>query len=32
MAQEILIIGQSGTGKSTSLTNLNEKETGIIKP
>lgn len=32
MAQEILIIGQSGTGKSTSLENLNPKETAIINP
>ena len=32
MAQEILIIGQSGTGKSTALTNLNPKETAIINP
>ncbi len=32
MAQEILIIGQSGTGKSTSLRNLNPAETVIINP
>ena len=32
MAQEILIIGPSGTGKSTSLENLNPKETAIINP
>jgi hypothetical protein len=32
MAQEILIIGQSGTGKSTSLTELNSLETAIINP
>lgn len=32
MAQEILIIGQSGTGKSTSLTNLDSKSTAIINP
>ena len=32
MAQEILIIGQSGTGKSTSLESLNPKETAIINP
>lgn len=32
MAQEILIIGQSGTGKSTSLENLDPKETVIINP
>lgn len=32
MAQEILIIGQSGTGKTTSLVNLNPKETAIINP
>jgi len=30
MAQEILIIGESGQGKSTSLRNLNPKETFII--
>ena len=30
MAQEILIIGDSGQGKSTSLRNLNPKETFII--
>jgi len=32
MAQEILIIGQSGTGKSTSLTELDSKTTAIINP
>jgi hypothetical protein len=32
MAQEILIIGQSGTGKSTSLTELDSSETAIINP
>lgn len=32
MAQEILIIGQSGTGKSTSLTNLDSTSTAIINP
>jgi ABC-type phosphate/phosphonate transport system ATPase subunit len=32
MAQEILIIGQSGTGKSSSLRNLNPTETVIINP
>ena len=32
MAQEILIIGQSGTGKSTSLTNLDSNITAIINP
>lgn len=32
MAQEILIIGQSGTGKSTSLTNLDNTVTAIINP
>ena len=32
MAQEILIIGQSGTGKSTSLTELDSKITAIINP
>lgn len=32
MAQEILIIGPSGTGKSTSLTNLDSKITAIINP
>lgn len=32
MGQEILIIGQSGTGKSTSLEKLNPKETAIINP
>ncbi len=32
MAQEILIIGQSGTGKSTSLTTLDSLETAIINP
>lgn len=32
MAQEILIIGQSGTGKSTSLTNLDSTVTAIINP
>lgn len=32
MAQEILIIGQSGTGKSTSLTNLDSESTAIINP
>jgi len=32
MAQEILIIGQSGTGKSTSLTELDSLETAIINP
>ena len=32
MAQEILIIGQSGTGKSTSLTNLDSDSTAIINP
>ena len=32
MAQEILIIGQSGTGKTTSIRNLNPKETAIINP
>ena len=30
MAQEILIIGESGSGKSTSLENLNPEETFII--
>ena len=30
MAQEILIIGESGSGKSTSLETLNPKETFII--
>jgi len=30
MSQEILIIGESGSGKSTSLENLNPKETFII--
>ena len=30
MAQEILIIGESGQGKSTSLRNLNPKETFIV--
>lgn len=32
MAQEILIIGQSGSGKSTSLRNLKPEETIIINP
>lgn len=32
MSQEILVIGQSGTGKSTSLETLNAKETAIINP
>ena len=32
MAQEILIIGPPGTGKSTSLENLDPKETAIINP
>ncbi len=32
MAQEILIIGLSGTGKSTSLESLDPKETAIINP
>jgi len=32
MAQEILIIGQSGTGKSTSLTELDSTTTAIINP
>lgn len=32
MGQEILIIGQSGTGKSTSLEGLPPKETAIINP
>ena len=32
MAQEILIIGQSGTGKSTSIEKLDPKETVIINP
>jgi hypothetical protein len=32
MAQEILVIGLSGTGKSTSLESLNPKETVIINP
>lgn len=30
MAQEILIIGESGSGKSTSLKNLNPEETFIV--
>ena len=30
MSQEILIIGESGSGKSTSLENLNPKETFIV--
>ena len=30
MAQEILIIGESGSGKSTSLENLDPKSTFII--
>ncbi len=32
MAQEIIIIGQSGTGKSTSLTELDSTTTAIINP
>jgi septin family protein len=32
MGQEILVIGQSGSGKSTSMRNLNPKETVIINP
>lgn len=32
MGQEILVIGQSGTGKSTSLEGLPPKETAIINP
>lgn len=32
MSQEILVIGQSGTGKSTSLEKLDAKETAIINP
>lgn len=32
MAQEILVLGQSGTGKSTSLEGLDPKETVIINP
>lgn len=31
MANKLLLIGKSGTGKSTSLRTLNEKETAIIK-
>lgn len=31
MAEKILIIGKSGTGKSTSLRTLNPKETAILK-
>ncbi|BEO98154.1 AAA family ATPase [Fusobacterium nucleatum] len=31
MANMIMIIGESGTGKSTSIENLNEKETFIIQ-
>lgn len=32
MGQEILVIGPSGTGKSTSLETLNPKETAIVNP
>lgn len=32
MAQSTLIIGNSGSGKSTSMRNLNPKETFIINP
>lgn len=32
MAEPILIMGKSGTGKTTSLRNLNPKETVIVKP
>ena len=31
MANMIMILGESGTGKSTSIENLNEKETFIIQ-
>lgn len=31
MAQKVLILGNSGSGKSTSIKNLNEKETFIIQ-
>lgn len=31
MAQKVLILGSSGSGKSTSLRNLNPKETFVIK-
>lgn len=31
MARKVLILGNSGTGKSTSIQNLNEKETFIIQ-
>lgn len=31
MAQKVLILGNSGTGKSTSIRNLNPDETFIIK-
>ena len=32
MAQKILIMGESGTGKTTSLRNCNPKKTAIINP
>ena len=31
MANMIMVLGESGTGKSTSIENLNEKETFIIQ-
>ena len=31
MSQKVLILGNSGTGKSTSIRNLNPDETFVIK-